>query len=217
MGPDKVVLAEWIKLSNLNKFENALSLLVDERVVKTPSDLYKLSLRHLLSFPQISYDESEENLEAVDKSRDMGLPRAILSLLPDISKDKVKRLLTYPKSFDELETACSESAFINDFKNEVEKLVQVGVKLDFRDDAVLDPPQTPFTNKIVVISGTLSAEYSIVKGAMESFGATVHEDISKVTDYLLAGEGSSDMVDRAIKNRVRVLTELDIEQMMGLN
>lgn len=216
MTTEELVLTGWIKLSPLNKVEAPLNILLNAGVIRTPSDFYKITSRHLLPFYEITYQDVADIIEAVEKSRDMGMPRALLALLPDVDKATIKKLTDYPRPINDIVTACSDSEYSGTLEARIEDLLQVGVRLDFRDDSIFDATNTPFTGKVVVLSGSLSAEHSVVKSALESFGATVTEKLSEKTDYLLAGTGSGSAVDEAIKKRVEVITELDIEKMMGL-
>ena len=77
-----------------------------------------------------------------------------------------------------------------------------------------DNANSPFLNKTVVVTGTLS-NYSRdgIKELLESLGAKVTNSISKKTDYLIAGEKAGSKLEKAKSLEVTVLTETDFENM----
>jgi DNA ligase (NAD+) len=74
---------------------------------------------------------------------------------------------------------------------------------------------SPFTDKVVVVTGTLQ-NYSrdSIKEKLESLGAKVTGSISKKTDYLIAGEKAGSKLDKAKTLGVTVLSESEFENLI---
>ena len=66
---------------------------------------------------------------------------------------------------------------------------------------------TIFTNKTVVITGTLSRPRDEVKSLLEDSGAKVTNTVSKKTDFLLYGENAGSKFEKAKKLEIRLISE----------
>jgi len=74
----------------------------------------------------------------------------------------------------------------------------------------------PFTGKIVVLTGTLSAmSRDEAKDRIESAGGKVTGSVSKKTDFVVAGEEAGSKLDRAKELGVAVLDEKDFLKLLG--
>lgn len=73
----------------------------------------------------------------------------------------------------------------------------------------------PLAGKTLVITGTLSAGRSEIKALIEQKGGKVSGSISGNTDYLVAGEGGGSKRDKAESLGVPVISEDDLNGMIG--
>ncbi len=71
--------------------------------------------------------------------------------------------------------------------------------------------QTPFSNKTIVITGTLSRPRSEFKEELLKMGAKVTNSVSKNTDFLLAGQDAGSKLERAQEFGVRVIDEREFK------
>jgi len=101
---------------------------------------------------------------------------------------------------------------------EIATLRQLGVNLDRLDEdaPVVVDAGSPFADKKVVITGTLSEPRSHFQKLLEGLGAKVSGSVSKNTDYLLAGENAGSKLTRAEELGIVVLTEVELENMIGV-
>ncbi|MGL4949801.1 MAG: BRCT domain-containing protein, partial [Anaeroplasmataceae bacterium] len=72
-----------------------------------------------------------------------------------------------------------------------------------------------FTNKKVVITGTLSKDRNYFKELLTSFGANVVDNVSKNTDYLLCGENAGSKLEKAHKLNVIVINEVELNKLLN--
>lgn len=82
---------------------------------------------------------------------------------------------------------------------------------DPKDDSI---KSLPFTDKICVITGTLSKPRPDFKKLIEINGGKVSSSISKNTDYLLCGEKGGSKRDKAINLDVPILNEEEFISMI---
>ena len=211
------VLEVWLALSEFKGLDAHLQFYIKSGILSSPSDLYKLSLRHLYVNPDIVDEDAYAILESVENCKNVGMSRALLSLVPDADPTDIKELTSLPRSIQDIVEALETSKFHEDLEEELERLVQVGVRLDFREDPIFDQLEaTPFTDKRVVVAGKLSATHEVVKDSLESMGAKIDDKVTKDTDFLLIGEGTVEEVELAVKIGTKIITESDVAEMLGV-
>ena len=76
-----------------------------------------------------------------------------------------------------------------------------------REEKILQISESPFTGKIVVLTGTLSEPREVWKKRLILAGAKVSSSVSSKTDYLLAGENAGSKLLKAEKLEVSVIDE----------
>ncbi len=88
--------------------------------------------------------------------------------------------------------------------------------LTLKSEMVESMPDTPFTGKTVVFTGTLEAMgRSEAKEKAESMGAKVTGSLSKKTDFLIAGRDAGSKLKKAQNLGVTVLTEAQWQEMLN--
>lgn len=73
----------------------------------------------------------------------------------------------------------------------------------------------PLAGKTFVITGTLTMDRDDMKALIESKGGKVTGSVSAKTHYVLAGEGGGSKRDKAEKLGVAIISETDLEGMLG--
>ena len=76
----------------------------------------------------------------------------------------------------------------------------------------------PLAGKTVVVTGTL-AKYgrNEIEDLIKSLGGKPSGSISKKTDYLVAGEAAGSKLEKAKALGVKVLTEAEFDQLIGVS
>jgi DNA ligase (NAD+) len=185
-------------------------------LLERPSDFYALRREQLLSFDRIADVSADRMVESIDRSRSVGLRRALIGLaIPMASEGTAARICR--AGYTSLEAvadageealqhvedvgpkvAASLHAHLNreSTRAEIERLRALGVDLDVREEDL--PPQVaaaaPLAGKTVVVTGTIADPRSGEKVARPAFqrlceraGATTASSVSASTDLLICG------------------------------
>jgi DNA ligase (NAD+) len=205
--------------------------LVDEGVIKTLPDLYKLGLTALASLDRMADKSAQNILAALEKSKQTTLPRFLFGLgIRHIGEATAKELAKHFGKLDSIMDATAEQllevadvgpvvaqslrTFFDQPHNRevVEQLRACGLTWAEGEPAVQTPK--PLTGKTFVITGTLpTLGRDQAKDLLEAAGAKVAGSVSKTTDYLLAGADAGSKLDKAKELGVAVIDEA---QMFGL-
>ena len=154
--------------------------LADDGVLERPSDFYALTVERLIAYERMGETSSAAMVASVDRSRGLGLRRALIGLaIPMASEGVAKRLCL--AGFERIEQIMEASAeqleAIRDIgpkvaaslvayfarpevREEVAALRAAGVDLDVRDEdrpiEVADAAETPLKGATVVVTGAFS-------------------------------------------------------------
>jgi DNA ligase (NAD+) len=185
-------------------------------LLERPSDFYALERDTLLGFERIADVSADRMVESIDRSRAVGLRRALIGLaIPMASEGTAARLCR--AGFGSLEevadageerlqqvedigpkVAASLYAHLNreSMRAELARLRELGVDLDVREEDL--PPKVaadaPLAGKTVVVTGTIADPRSGEKVPRPAFqrlceraGATTASSVSASTDLLICG------------------------------
>ncbi|SOY47300.1 DNA ligase [Cupriavidus taiwanensis] len=199
--------------------------LVDQGIVRTPADLYKLGVAKLAALERMA-DKSAANLvAAIDKSRATTMNRFIFALgIRHVGEATAKDLAKHFGKLDAL-MAADEAALleVNDvgpvvaqsianFLAEphnvevIEQLRAAGVHWAESEPVARAP--APLSGKTFVLTGTLpTLSREDAKELLEAAGAKVAGSVSKKTDYVVAGAEAGSKLDKAEALGVPVLDE----------
>ena len=199
--------------------------LVDNAIVKTPADLYKLGLLAMVNLERMAEKSAANILEAIDKSKQTTLARFIFALgIRNVGEATAKDLAQHFGSLDNLLAADAESLqrvrdvgpvvarSIVDFLAEThnrEVIAQLRASgVDWPEHEQRRLAELPFSGKTFVLTGTLpSMTRDEAKERLEALGAKVSGSVSKKTDYVVAGAEAGSKLDKARELGVAVLDE----------
>jgi DNA ligase (NAD+) len=208
--------------------DKLIAQLVDGGHVRTPADLYSLSVDLLAGLERMA-DKSAENLvDAIEVSRHRPLHRVLFALgIRHVGRSVAKLLAEHFGSWEALDAATVEEleaveeigpivartlrAWLDDERNRaiVQGLRDGGVDFPPVERAAVpaDAPQ-PFLGKTVVVTGTLEGMgREEAKAAIEAAGGKASGSVSAKTDYLVAGEKAGSKLKKAQDLGVPVLDE----------
>jgi DNA ligase (NAD+) len=185
-------------------------------LLERPSDFYALERDTLLGFDRIADISADRMIESIDRSRGVGLRRALIGLAIPMASDATAARLCRAgyRTLEEVADADEESlqrvedigpkvaaSLLSHFNRdstraELKRLRELGVDLDVREEDL--PPQVasdaPLAGKTVVITGTIADPRSGEKIARPTFqrlceraGATTASSVSANTDMLICG------------------------------
>lgn len=203
--------------------ERMIETLVDEGLVKSFSDLYRLTFEDLIALERQGEKSVTNTLESIEQSKTTTLPRLIFALgIRFVGETTAK---TLAKEFGTIENLMSASleqlletkdvgekvaesiakAFSNKvLRKEIESLQKLGVRYEAVEKKAKSG-STKFDGKKFVITGTLPIPRDDVKDLIEANGGTVSGSVSKKTDYVVAGEEAGSKLDKATELGVAVL------------
>ncbi|MDF3832591.1 NAD-dependent DNA ligase LigA [Cupriavidus basilensis] len=206
--------------------DKVVEQLVDQGIVHTPADLYKLGVAKLAALERMA-DKSATNLvAAIEASRATTLNRFVFALgIRHVGEATAKDLARHFGKLDGL-MAADEAALleVNDvgpvvaqsianFLAEphnvevIEQLRAAGVHWQESEPAARAAP-APLAGKTFVLTGTLpTLAREDAKERLEAAGAKVAGSVSKKTDYVVAGAEAGSKLDKAEALGVPVIDE----------
>ncbi|MCM2282635.1 MAG: NAD-dependent DNA ligase LigA, partial [Bdellovibrionaceae bacterium] len=211
--------------------DRLIEALVDVGLVKSFSDLYRLTKQDLLNLERQG-DKSVANLlESIDASRQTTLSRFIFALgirfvgeqtakslakafgsIENLMAADEEHLLQIedigPKVVVSIRTALSNKAL----QREIGDLQKLGVTIERPKTA--NTGSAKLGGKKFVITGTLPLGRDEVKELIESHGGSIQSGVSKKTDYLLAGEEAGSKLQKAADLGVTIIDWTAFEAMI---
>ena len=213
--------------------EKLVDQLVDEGVVKTLPDLYRLGLLALANLDRMADKSAQNIVDALEKSKQTTLPRFLYGLgIRHVGEATAKALARHFGQMDGIMTATEDQllqvadvgpivaqslvTFFAQAHNRevVEQLRACGIHWE-EGEAQLQTPK-PLTGKTFVITGTLpTLGRDEAKDLLEAAGAKVAGSVSKKTSYLLAGAEAGSKLDKARELGVPVIDEAQMKELLN--
>ena len=213
--------------------ERVLRALVENSLISSPMDLYRLSKDDIMTLEK-KKDKSAENLiNAIEKSKSNDLYRIVFALgIRHIGQKAAKILADKFRTLDNIANAniedissidgfgdiMAESVYkyfqLEESKKLVEEIKSLGINTENLSEPKSIDESNPFFNKTFVITGTLP-NYKRTEAAaiIESMGGKVSSSVSKKTDYVLAGEDAGSKLTKAQSLGVKIIDENEFESM----
>ncbi|MDP3252678.1 MAG: NAD-dependent DNA ligase LigA [Hydrogenophaga sp.] len=199
--------------------------LVDNGVVKTLPDLYRLGLTSLLALERMAEKSAQNILAALEKSKQTTLPRFLFGLgIRHVGEATAKELARHFGQLDRIMDASVEAlsevsdvgpvvaqsihTFFEQPHNRevVEQLRACGFTWEEVEPAERAPQ--PLAGKTFVLTGTFpTLSRDQAKDLLEAAGAKVAGSVSKKTDYVVAGAEAGSKLERAQALGVAVIDE----------
>ena len=208
-----------------------LEQLLDKGLVKSPADLYRLTVPRLMELERMGEKSSQNLVDAIAKTKENDLYRLIFALgIRHIGLKAAKLLTERFRSVDELFAASPEEiAAIEGFggimaESVAEFFAQPGTARlvgELRDAGVNLASRAPetadarFAGKTFVLTGTLpTMTRSEASALVERFGGKVSSSVSRKTSFVLAGEEAGSKLTKANQLGVTVIDEEEFLRML---
>jgi DNA ligase (NAD+) len=209
--------------------------LVEQQLVHTPADLYKLNLRALAQLERMGEKSAQNLLDAIEHSKQTTLARFIYALgIRNVGEATAKELARHFATLDNFmaadETrlqlvpdigpivAQSISTFFAEPHN-IEVITQLqAAGVQWPEQAEKAVQLLPLNAKIFVLTGTLaSMSRDEAKSRLETLGARVTGSVSQKTDYVVAGAEAGTKLGKAQQLNIAVLDEQQFLQLLSTN
>jgi DNA ligase (NAD+) len=209
--------------------------LVDRGLVRTPADVYGLSLETLAGLERMAEKSAANLLQAVETSKATTLARFIFALgIRNVGETTAKDLAKHFGSLDKLIAAAEDDLLaVRDVGPVVaQSIIQffsephnLGVVNKLRAAGVHWPESTGvqqstgiLAGKTLVLTGTLpTLTRDVAKEKIEAAGGKVAGSVSKKTDYVVAGEEAGSKLAKAQELGVTILDEAGLLALLASN
>jgi DNA ligase (NAD+) len=208
-------------------------LLVDQKLLKSVSNIYRLKKEDLLKLPRFA-DKSAENLiNAIEKSKDKNLARFIYALgIQNVGEHTARLLANKYKSLEKIkitseedllnifeigpETANSITSFFKEKRNlkEIGNMGKLGVKAVISEEKI-DKINILSGKSFVFTGGLKNFSRDDAKRLVEELGGRATSTVSKDTDYVVGGEEPGSKYDKAKKLGLKIISEEDFKKLIG--
>lgn len=211
--------------------DKLVNVLIDQKLVDNVADLYQLSAADLVQLERMAKKSADNLINALQKSKRTTLARFLFALgIPLIGASTAQALATetfaaadlgeihtlMAADTERLQTihdvgplvAQSAVTFFRQPHNRevIEKLLAAGVHWPMPENKPV-AADTPFHDKTVVLTGTLSMPRAQAKQMLLTLGARVTGSVSANTDYVIAGENAGSKLDAAKALQIAVIDE----------
>jgi DNA ligase (NAD+) len=212
--------------------EKLIDQLVDQGIVKTPADLYDLTVEQLTELERMGAKSAQKLLAAINKSKNTTYARFLYGLgIANVGEATAQSLANDFSTLDELRAADEErlqqvpdigpivATAIHAFFHEphncevIDDLLDAG--LGWETTRTRSRKQ-PLLGKTFVITGTLqSMTRDEAKARLQSLGAKVAGSVSKKTTALIVGADAGSKLQTAQSLNVETWSEEQLRSALG--
>ena len=217
------------KALNVEKVGDALiDTLVDQKLVRSPADLFRLTSSQLLSLERQGEKSVENILKSLEKSRKTTLARFIYALGIRFVGEQTARLLAnhfgslekflladaeelskVPEIGEKIAAVLVQTVQEKEFQHMVHELLSCGLEIQGPSKNL----SGPLSGQSFVITGTLPVPREKAKEWIESLGGTVLASLSSKTNYLVVGDDPGSKVKKAESLGVPLLSWEELQSL----
>ena len=211
--------------------EKIVDQLVDNNLVRTPADLYRLGFTAVANLERMGEKSADNLIQAINQSRTTTLARFIFALgIRHVGETTAKDLANHYRDMHALMDATGEdlltvhdvgpvvadsiTGFMQEIHNRevIEQLLASGMVLSVEEKKV----SAAVAGKTFVLTGTLpTLSRDEAKERLERAGAKVAGSVSKKTDYVVAGDDAGSKLTKAEELGVPVIDEATMLGLLG--
>lgn len=208
-----------------------LEQLVNEGLVKSPADLYRLKAEDISSLERMAEKSANNLISAVEKSKENELYRLVFALgIRNIGLKAAKLLCeNFPTIDDIMNAKAADFETIDGFGEVMALSIENYFALDGTKELISDlkslglkmkssAPKSNsgiFSGKTFVLTGTLpTMKRSEASKIIEENGGKTSSSVSKKTSYVLAGEEAGSKLTKAQSLGITIITEDEFKAML---
>jgi DNA ligase (NAD+) len=207
--------------------ESTVESLIDKGFVKSPKDLFSLTVDNLLTLDGFKDRKAEKTITAIHEAKGLPLEKFITALGIELIGEQASKKIVKSLGVNSLDPGSIEQLkAIEDIGDAMayNYLTYFQENRDYINDlyAILEPEYEEavittndnITGKTFVITGTLSQPRDVFQKTIESLGGKVGSSVSKKTDFVLCGENAGSKEDKAKELGVRIISENEFNEML---
>lgn len=208
-----------------------LEQLVNEGLVKSPADLYRLKIDDVSNLERMAEKSANNLISAVEKSKENELYRLVFALgIRNIGLKAAKLLCeNFPTIDDIMNAKAADFEMIDGFGKVMALSIENYFALDGTKELIADlkslglkmkstAPKSSggiFSGKTFVLTGTLpTMKRSEASKIIEENGGKTSSSVSKKTSYVLAGEEAGSKLTKAQSLGITIITEDEFKAML---
>lgn len=208
-----------------------LEQLVNEGLVKSPADLYRLKSEDISSLERMAEKSANNLISAVEKSKENELYRLVFALgIRNIGLKAAKLLCeNFPTIDDIMNAKAVDFETIDGFGKVMALSIENYFALDGTKELISDLKSLGlkmkssasksnsgiFSGKTFVLTGTLpTMKRSEASKIIEENGGKTSSSVSKKTSYVLAGEEAGSKLTKAQSLGITIITEDEFKAML---
>ena len=198
--------------------------LVDEGLIKTPADLFKLTSLDVSTMARMGQKSADNLIKGLESAKSTTLAKFVYALgIREVGETTAANLAQYFRTFAAIKAANDEQLqqvpdvgvivaknIVNFFAqaHNLEVVEELEALMSWPDIEVKSDDELPLKDQTFVLTGTLSKMgRNEAKAALQALGAKVSGSVSAKTHYLVAGEKAGSKLVKAQDLGVSVLTE----------
>lgn len=205
--------------------ESLAETLIDEGLVKDVADIYYITKEQLIDLERMAEKSATNIINSIEASKSRPLARILFALgIFHVGSETAELLEQHFEDIDAIASSTSEQlqeipsigpkiadsivAYFSEESNlkVIEKLRAAGVNL--KSDAKVPTGPLPLTGKSFVVTGRLdSLTRNQAESKIKELGGSVSSNVTKKTDYIVAGEEPGSKLEKAQKLGTAILKE----------
>ena len=214
--------------------EKAVELFFNEGFISDIPSIYELSKYRdeIINVEGYSTKSTDKLLNAIETSKSQSLERLLFGL--GIKEVGVKTARTLATKYGDLNAFFNvsieeyqqipdigpvvASSLFDYFNNEtnremIKRLALLGVNFKYSGPAIIE--DTPFSGKIIVLTGTLSTMSRSEAGELlQQYGAKIRSSVSKATDLVIYGESAGSKLTKAEELGIKTMNDAEFKELL---
>lgn len=212
--------------------EKTAQKLLEDLNIRDLSEIYEVKFDDLRMLEGYKDKKSQNLIDAIEKSKKVGLAAFIYALgISNVGIKTANDLTINFKSLDNIKKATYDelisvgdigdivaNSILEFFHDEkilegIDKLLSEGVNPYFEEVLI---EESIFTGKTVVITGTIEGlSRNEIKDIVEKKGGKISGSVSKKTDFVIVGEDAGSKYDKAVELGIRIIEEEELKKIVS--
>ncbi|KAA9002503.1 NAD-dependent DNA ligase LigA [Affinibrenneria salicis] len=217
--------------------DKIIDQLVEKEYVKTPADLFRLTIGTLTGLERMGPKSAVNLVNALAKAKSTTLARFLYALgIREVGEATAANLAAWFGSLEALSAAGIEELqevpdvggivamhvrhFLDEEHNQqvINELISEEINIHWPAVQRVRPEEidSPFAGKTVVLTGSLSQlSRDEAKDRLTAAGARVSGSVSKKTDLVIAGEAAGSKLTKAQTLEIEIIDEAEMLRLLG--